>query len=142
MKDVIIKITGRQGLDGESDVIELATEGKLMEAEGKITLIYSESEPQGMEKTVTELAAEKDQVVLKREGGISSEMVIRKGQRNNCFYVVPQGELVLGIYGEKIENNLTANGGTLKMIYTIDANGRTVSKNQVDIKVEEVKICQ
>lgn len=139
MKKVIIKIIGRQGLEGDSDVIELLTEGEMLLEEGAITLVYNEGESQGMENTVTRLTATRDKVILKREGSLNSEMLIKRGQRNSCFYAVNGGSLTLGIYGERLENKLNENGGSLFMSYTIDANGQTVSKNEVNI---EVKLCQ
>ena len=44
-----------------------------------------------------------------------------------------------GIFGEKIENNLTEQGGKLYMSYTIDSNLQLVSRNVVEINVREVE---
>ncbi len=65
-------------------------------------------------------------------------MVIEKGVRNNCFYMTPMGELSLGIFGEKVKTNLTENGGSISMNYTIDANSQLLSRNKVNISIKEV----
>lgn len=139
MKDVIIDIKGTQGIDGEDNVIELSTLGKLSVRDGKYLLTYEENETIKSNNTKTLLKAEGDsKITMIRSGAIDSRMIIEKGRRNTCFYSVPQGELVLGIFGETIENTLKDNGGKVKMSYTIDIENSVLSHNTVEISVREV----
>ncbi len=138
MNDVIINIKGIQGIDGNSDTIELSTMGTLSEKDGKFLLTYEENETIKENTVKTLVKTENNKVTMIRSGGVNSRMVIEKGQRNTCFYSIPQGELVLGIFGEDIINNLSASGGKLSMSYTIDIENSLLSKNTVEISVRKV----
>lgn len=139
MKDVIINIKGTQGFETDSDVIELTTYGTLSQRDGKFLISYEENEePNGVIKTLVK-AEGNEKVVMKRSGQIESNLTVEKGKRNRCFYAIPQGNLMLGIFGESITNTLNENGGKLTMSYTIDIENGLVSRNIVEISVKEVK---
>lgn len=139
MKNVLIKIKGTQGLGKENEVIELSTVGKLGLRGDNVLLSYDEPDTMGAEgvKTLLHYKAP-DTVILKRTGALNSKLVIRRGARNNCCYATAVGEMMLGIFGEKVESDLSEKGGRLVMSYTIDSNLRLVSRNQVEITVREV----
>lgn len=138
MKKVLIKIKGTQGLDGENAVIELATEGTLRQFDGDYIISYTEDQTIENKPTKTVLTVkDNNTVILERRGELNSRLVITEGERNNCLYAIPQGSLTLGIYGKTVTNNLGDNGGTLTMVYTIDANLQPLSENTVEITVEE-----
>lgn len=139
MKEVVIDIKGTQGIDNDSDVIEMSTVGTLAEKDGKYLITYEERETLKTDNVKTLVKAEgDDKITMIRSGGIDSRLVVEKGRRNTCYYSVPQGELVLGIFGEQIENTLSDNGGKLKMSYTIDIDNSVLSRNTVEITVREV----
>ncbi len=139
MKEVVIDIKGAQGIDNDSDVIEMSTVGTLSEKDGKYLITYEERETLKTDNVKTLIKAEgENKITMIRSGGIDSRLVVEKGRRNTCYYSVPQGELVLGIFGEQIENTLSSNGGKLKMSYTIDIDNSVLSRNTVEITVREV----
>jgi uncharacterized beta-barrel protein YwiB (DUF1934 family) len=140
IKDVVISIKGLQGLDGDSDTVELTTDGQMGIKDGQYYLTYEEGQLlDSGDRVKTQLFIKNnDSVVLQRSGSIKSRMVIVKGERNTCYYTTPVGELVIGIFGEEIEHSLTEKGGKLKLKYTIDSNLQIVSRNEVNISVREV----
>lgn len=138
MKKVLVKVKGTQGVDGESAVIELSTEGTLREFEGDYIITYCEDPTESGSKTKTQLTVQKSgTVILDRRGDLNSRLIITEGERNNCLYAIPQGSMTLGIYGKQVKSNLTASGGTVKMVYSIDMNLQPLSENEVEILVEE-----
>lgn len=140
MKDVVIKIKGTQGIDDSTDVIELTTLGRLGEKNGVLMLSYEEGGAPGEDAVKTRmLIKNSDTVELRRSGSMNSRLIVQRGVRHNCFYNTQFGEMVIGIFGEKIENKLTQNGGSLFMSYTIDSNLQLVSRNIVEINVKEVE---
>ncbi len=140
MKEVLIRIKGTQGIDDSTDTVELTTLGKIGEKNGVIMLSYEEGELQSDEVVKTRmLIKSSDNIELRRSGAMTSRLIIEKGVRHNCFYNTQFGEMVIGIFGEKIENNLTEHGGNLYMSYTIDSNLQLVSRNVVEINVREVE---
>ena len=138
MKKVLVKVKGTQGVDGEKAIIELSTEGTLREFDGDYIISYSEDPTESGSKTKTQLTVQKNgTVILDRHGDLNSRLVITEGERNNCLYAIPQGSLTLGIYGKKVKSNMTAQGGKIEMIYSIDMNLQPLSENEVEIFVEE-----
>lgn len=139
MKKVIIDIKSTQGLDNDENVIELTTLGQLAFKNGKYYLFYSEGETLGKSGVKTTLKADgNNRVVMTRSGALEGRLIITKGQRNQCFYSTEYGQVMLGLFGESIENNLNDNGGSLNMCYTIDVDNGLLSRNKVEINVREV----
>lgn len=137
MKNAIIKIKGKQGLDGQEETIELTTVGTIKQHNGEWQLCYDESELSGMEKTSSVITVRgSETVIMERSGGMATRLVIQSGIRNNCYYSTPHGDLMIGLFGESIENNLTMLGGNLKMSYTLDSNLKPISRNEVEITVK------
>mgnify|MGYP003558582145 CR=1 FL=1 len=139
IKDVIIDIKGIQGIDDESDTIEFTTDGRFGIKDGEFFISYDEG--QMLEESLevkTSIFIKPDSVVLQRNGAIKSRMVIEKGVRNTCFYSTPHGNMVLGIYGDSVDYDLSEKGGSLKMSYNIDSNLKLVSRNEVSIKIREI----
>lgn len=140
MKDVLINIKGTQGIDDNIDTIELTTVGKLDIDNGDFLLSYDEDDMAGFGNVKTDLRVKPDGMVMfERTGGIESRLNIQPGVRNSCFYSTPHGDIVIGIFGESIDNSLTENGGKLTMSYTIDSDLRLISRNTLEITVKEVK---
>ena len=138
MKKVLVKVKGTQSVDGENAVIELSTEGTLREFEGDYIITYSDDPTESGTQTKTQLTIQKSgTVILDRRGDLNSRLVITEGERNNCLYAIPQGSMTLGIYGKQVKSNMTASGGTVKMVYSIDMNLQPLSENEVEIFVEE-----
>ena len=139
MKDVIIDIKGTQEVDGESDVVEVTTVGKMNVIAGKTYLKYDDSAATGVKgvSCVIKIDPEDDSVVMSRSGALNSRMYIKRGQRHICHYETGQGTLTMGIFGEMIKNDINADGGELFMSYTLDANCQLLSRNKVEITVKQ-----
>lgn len=140
IKDVLINIKGVQGMDDESDTIEFISEGRFGFNDGEYFISYDESGMLDSGETVkTKIHINSpDSVVLQRSGSIKSRMLIEKNKRNTTFYTTPFGELLIGVFGEEINYNLSENGGEINLKYTIDSDLRLVSRNYVNIKIKEV----
>lgn len=139
MKNVLIKIKGTQGLGEDKSVIEFSSQGTLSKDGETYLLSYSEDAVIEGGKIETLLTARgKNSVILERKGALNSKLLIEKGVRNNCFYSVPEGSLMLGIFGKEVDNRLCDTGGKIKMIYTLDANMKLISENTVEISVREI----
>lgn len=140
IKDVLINIKGVQGIGDSTDTIDFTSEGRFGIKDGEFYITYDEG--QMFEDSVdvkTRIFIKKDKTVtLERKGSINSKMLIEEGKRNSCFYNTPIGDLVISIFGEKIEYDLTENGGKINLQYTIDSDMKMISRNQVNISVREV----
>lgn len=140
MKEVIIDIKGTQTVNGEDDVVELTTVGKMDIKDGKTYLRYDDSAASGVEGVSCMIKIDKsdDSVIMQRSGALNSRMYIKKGQRHICHYETVGGTITMGIFGENVSADMDDNGGNLYMSYTVDVNYGMLSRNKVEINVREV----
>ena len=138
MKDVIISITGSQyEASGPEDAIELVTDGQYCYKNGSGTLTYMESELTGMEGTKTSFIFSPEEVVLSREGTLTSRMVFREGQKSTFLYDTPYGSTTMGLDTHKIRSTLGERGGDLEIDYIVDFDHAVVGRNRFKINVRE-----
>lgn len=138
MKNVLINIKGTQTDDADSDIIEFVTEGTMSQKNGKSLLSYDESAALGVSGVTTYLRVEDKKVVIQRSGSLNSRLLVETQKRNMCHYETDQGSLMIGVFGEVIENNIEKNG-SLYLRYTLDVNCQLISRNEIELKVQEVK---
>ena len=140
MKEVLIEIKGRQQYAHEDeDVTTFTTNGTLSYENDVLTLCYNESEMIGAKGVETELIVEQgSKMTLIRRGGMESHMIVEKGRRHSCLYNTPEGDFVIGIFGEALILETNKNGGRIYMSYTLDVNSGLLSKNIMEIKFEEI----
>lgn len=137
-KDVIISIQGLQTYDGDSDDIELVTEGKLAQADGALRLSYQESELTGLDGTTTLFQVEPEKITLLRIGTINSEMVFEQGKRHMSLYSTPYGSMEVGVTARKMRSTLEyTSGGSIEIDYDIEINHMLAGQSLFRIKVRE-----
>ena len=137
-KNVVITIKGTSTVNGESDTIELVTQGSYYYKNGSYYLRYEETEATGFEGSQTTLkVCGPRKVMLMRRGARRADMIIEPGVRHHCNYDMGYGELMIGVSGSRVESNLDEHGGELTFSYAIDVNTSLASENQVDILVKE-----
>ncbi|MBQ7739975.1 MAG: DUF1934 domain-containing protein [Eubacterium sp.] len=131
-KKALIKITGTQSLDGDSDKIELTTIGTFEETSEHYIFRYKEHADE-KNKINTRLSISKngEKVELTRSGAYGSILIIERSKRNLCNYATEFGDLLMGIYGRSIENNPGEKDGSFSFGYDIDVNGALTSENTV-----------
>lgn len=121
--------------DEERTETELLTEGTMEQTDGKFILSYEDSDATGFEGATTTITAENDSVVsIVRTGTANSNLVIETGKKHHCLYGTPYGDITVGVFTHKIENDLSENGGKLYLKYTIDVNSAYMSDNEIYIE--------
>lgn len=135
----LISIVGKQKIDGETDVIEVVTEGKYLNRNGKYFISYEEYDKDNPEQHFTSVvkAEGENMVTIMRSGGVSSRLLLEKKRRHYCHYSVPVGDMMIGIYTSQIDSTLNDKGGELHVKYTIDFNASLASENEFHITVRE-----
>ena len=137
MKNVMLKIEGIQKCsDGEENVIELITEGKLYEKENAVYLVYEETELSGMEGCTTTVKLVKDKISMKRFGSSNSEMVFEKGKRYVANYNTPYGNFDMEVLTMDMEYNINdASRGNVHIKYHVSLQGLVESSNTLNIRI-------
>lgn len=122
-KEVILNITStHQQPDSEGEHIDLITHGTLRDLEGALEVSYQETELTDMEGTTSSIIVQGRQVTLLRNGPVSSQMVFEQGRRHLSVYATPYGNLEIAVTTRRLENNLTAEGGSLEIDYLLEAD--------------------
>ena len=120
-KSVVLSIRGRQTYqDQEPEIIELVTEGVLEETDNGWKLSYEESDLTGMAGVTTTFLVEPAKVTLTRTGKLNSEMVFQEGVTHESLYKVEFGALMLSVCASRISTQLSADGGTVDLVYSIE----------------------
>ncbi|MEE0930513.1 MAG: DUF1934 domain-containing protein [Acutalibacteraceae bacterium] len=137
--DYIIDIVGTQMVDGDEDVIEVTTTGGYTIAPTGNKFIrykeYDTENPAIIENTTIKISDK--QVIISRNGGNESQLMLELNKRHQCHYLTPVGSLLIGVYTKKMEIALDNEGGNLSVEYTLDFNSNIVSENKFDIKIKK-----
>ena len=139
MNDVVISIKSVQnyGLPDE-EAVEFTTDGYYFLQDDVACLSYLETEVTGMEGTRTSIMAMPQQVVVDRDGLITSRMVFSPGEKNAFQYNTPYGTANLGIYTRDVKRRLDENGGELELDYVLNMEHAVVSRNKFFITVKKM----
>ncbi len=135
-KEVVIKIVDRHEMDGDSDGLETTLLGTFEGSRESYVLSYTENgELEGCQVTLR--VENGDCVTMTRSGLFETELIIQRGKRHNCSYSTPAGNLLLGVFAQRVESDMTEMGGTLEFDYTLDLGAGVVSENYLVITVTE-----
>lgn len=137
IKDVIVDITGAVQTDGEPEMMQFTTVGKLGARGGSWYVIYEEDRQQFAAGVKSTLKVEQNGLVtLQRSDGVT-RLIVEQGQRHLCHYHTEYGDFMIGVFGEKVDSSFTEQGGKVYLRYTMDVNAGLASKNEVSITIRE-----
>lgn len=138
LRDVIIDIKSIHSYDGnESSDIEFSTEGHYTYEDDVGCITYLESDVTGMEGTRTSVFVMPDQIVVDRDGCVTSRMVFKEGEKNQFLYQTPYGKAVMGIDTRSINQNFGTLGGNAVIDYVVDVEHTVFTKNKFTISVKD-----
>ena len=140
LKDVWISINSIHGYEQEDEEhLEFTTDGYYYYEDGVGCLSYEESEVTGLEGTRTSMIVMPDQVVVDRDGLITSRMVFKEGLKNSFLYETPYGNATMRIDTRKIDRNIDENGGRVEIDYVLDVEHAVVARNKFQITVKQTE---
>lgn len=135
---VILTIKSEQRYEGmEPDMIELVTDGEMCrEGEDVWEITYTESALTGLEGVQTTFHISPEKVVLNRTGTLESLMVFEEKTRHDSLYQMEFGALMLGVITQRIQVELSEEGGFLEVQYGIhiEQNQAGTVLYHVDVK--------
>lgn len=135
----VISVVGTQSVDGESDTIELTTTAAFTERNGKKLIRYKEyADDSSGEYITTLLSIENDKKLsIIKNLDKHSELILEEGQRHQCAYFTPLGNMMIGVYTESISVDIDENGGSVEVEYTLDFNSGFESSNKIEIELRK-----
>ena len=139
-KEVVISVKGIQTYEGTApDAVELVTKGRMAQEGESYTLSYQESELTGLERTLTTIQVDGDQVTLMRVGEFNSQMVFQEGRRHLSMYNTPYGAMAIGVHTLHLLADLDGQGGRIEVDYTIEVDHAMAGRNVFRISVKEAE---
>ena len=125
----------KQTADGQTDSSELFTQAEFREHEGSFYIDYDESEATGFEGCHIQLRISPDVISMTRTGKQFSSLTFEAGKRHFCHYGTEFGGCMLGVSTVEMSQDISSEGGSFKVKYTIDVNGGLLTTNELSVKV-------
>lgn len=136
-KTVTLSIRGQQSYAGQDpDVIELVTEGTLEALDNGWKLCYEESDLTGLAGVSTTFQVEDKTVTLIRSGRLNSQMVFQEGVPHDSLYQMEFGALMLTVCATQVETNLTEDGGTIDLKYSIEVEQNAAGMIEYHLEIK------
>ena len=137
--NVMLSIRGQQFYqDQDPEVIELVTEGNLTRLEKGWKVCYEESDLTGLAGVTTVFEVAPDCITLTRTGPLNSQMVFQKGVLHQSLYQMEFGALMIAVQAQKIHSDLTEEGGTVDITYTIEIENAASGTVEYHLDVKAV----
>ena len=128
---VVITISDRHEIDGESEQSSLTTVGELERTATGCILTYDETDCfAGSRVTLTYTGS---RVEMQRSGTHCANLTVEQGRRYSCAYVTEFGELTLGVFGKAVRGALREKSGRLFFSYTLDFDSGFCSQNDLTV---------
>ena len=117
---VLIRIHSEQQYeDREPDVSQLTTLGTMDCGPEGIRISYEETELTGLQGTTTTFFLEKNQITLKREGALRSEMVFAIDREHRSLYDMGMGALLITVRTMSLIQAIGPEGGFADVEYDL-----------------------
>ncbi len=123
----------------DEDYLDFSTDG-LYTYDGEVgCLSYLETEVTGMEGTRTSVIVMPDQVVVDRDGLITSRMIFKEKEKSSFLYNTPYGTATMNINTRRISHSLDEHGGEVEIDYVVDMEHAVITRNKFQLKITEQK---
>jgi uncharacterized beta-barrel protein YwiB (DUF1934 family) len=134
-KDVLIKISGLQSMDGDSDNIEVITTGEYFLKNGKHYVIYDE-EVEGFEGIIhNTIRITPDMLDVRKTGVVGTHMVFALDRPDQTHYATPMGEMVIETRTNRIFLEEDEDSLQVEVDYSLDINFEHVSNCSIILDV-------
>lgn len=134
-KDVLIRISGVQMSEDDTDNIEVITAGNYFLKNGKHYILYDEV-IEGFEGVVKNTIKISSEVMDIRKNGVSSiHMTFEPEKKSLTSYVTPMGELIVGISTRQISIREEEDSLNVNVDYKLDINYEHVSDCKIRLDV-------
>ena len=121
--------------DGDPEINIFTTNGLLVTGERGQRLTFTE-ESEG-QITTSALYINDEKVILKKRGGVESDMTFCEGGESVSIYRIGPYAFDMTVKTKKIRNSLTEDGGELVLLYSMNVGGQ---EKNVRMKISAKKV--
>ena len=126
-RDVLIRISGLQALDGESHDVEMITTGDYFLKNGKHFVIYEEI-MEGFEGNVhNTIKITPEMMDIRKRGIIGTHMIFELGKKNQTRHATPLGDMVVELTTTRIHLDEQEDRLRIQVDYSLGLNYQHVS---------------
>lgn len=120
-KEYRIVIKNKQTIDTETDVIKEVAYGDYHEKNGKQYITYKTENDGDVISSIIKIDG--NEILIKRKGSVNSSMTYRTDRKHSFMYHLPYGSVEMEIETQRINSNLSENGGKIEIVYTLSVQG-------------------
>lgn len=134
-KDVLVSIRGAHMLDGDSDDVSVITAGSYYYKNGKHFIIYDEmvDDIQGSIRSTIKIGGGVVDII--KGGSARSHMVFEQDKTNVSCYVMPFGQMMVGVTTDRIDVEERPDQLQVRIDYTLEINYERVSRCHIELEV-------
>lgn len=133
---VRVRIHTRHQLeDGSVQTFTSRTKGFLYQKEETLYITYQETNGEDQTRIRTTWKIESQQAILIRQGASSLRALFRVGISDRTALVTPHGSLFVEVQAYRLNNQITRDGGILRVGYQMDIAG-SVSRMDVELHIK------
>lgn len=135
-KNVVITVRGLQADINADEPVEVISAGTYLRKENTHYLSYDELDESG-KITKNRIKITPEAIEMVKQGGISTQMLFRLGEKQYSCYSTPFGDLTLGMTTKDIQVEEEKHQLFAKLLYGLEINGQHMSECKLDIEVKE-----
>ncbi len=135
--NAILRLHSTQMLDGQAHQTDLNSTCRYAYAPEKVTIRYKESgldEKNAPDTVITVLP--RRVVTIQRVGEFTMDLLLEEGVTHRTTYAMPEGQIPLTIYTEKVRFHFDENGGMMLVRYSLDLNDMIHTSHSIRFLVE------
>jgi len=135
-KNVVITVRGLQRAVSDDEPVEVISAGTYLRKDDTHYLSYEEADEDG-KITKNRIKITRESIEMTKQGGITTQMIFVKGQKQYTCYATPFGDLTLGITTKHIQVAEEKQQVSVALHYDLEVNGTHMSECELDIEVKE-----
>ena len=135
-KNVVITVRGLQAEINAEEPVEVISAGTYLRKESTHYLTYDEADENG-KLTKNRIKITPECIEMVKQGGITTQMLFRLGEKQYACYSTPFGDITLGMTTKKIQVVEEEHAFFVNLLYELEVNGKHLSECKLDIEVKE-----
>ena len=141
-RDCTVCVRSKQwGADGEKQIMETKSEGRLSEREGVLYVLYTENMEEAVDgppakvKNLLKIEKEAACVELKKSGAVSWKMRFEAGKSDRAEYETPYGALEISARTREVTVKSGHKKTSLRLLYTLFIQGEKQADCRLEIEI-------
>jgi len=135
-KNVVITVRGLQHQAEDDEPVEVISAGTYLRKDDTHYLSYEEADEDG-KITKNRIKITPESIEMTKQGGITTQMLFVRGQKQYACYATPFGDLTLGMTTKHIKVTEENRQISAALRYDLEVNGTHMSECELDIEVKE-----